>query len=48
MSRAPGRMLSVCDCIFAHPVGTVHADDAEKALIPAAIAQAIGQVGKNR
>ena len=48
MSRAPGRVLSVCDCIFAHLVGTVHADDSEKALIAAAIAQAIGQAGKNR
>jgi hypothetical protein len=44
MSRAPGRVSSVCDCIFAHLVGTVDADDSEKALIAAAIAQA----GKNR
>ena len=46
MSRAPGRVFSVCVCILALLVGSVHADDAERALIAAASAQAIEQAGK--
>ena len=40
--------MSVRVCIFVLLVGTVHAEDAEQALIAAAIAQAIEEAGKTR
>jgi hypothetical protein len=40
--------MSARVCIFVPLVGTIHAGDAEQALIAAAIARAIEQAGKTR